>query len=307
MSFLPKALVAVSPVLVLLLLVTTPSLMMTLSPTNPLLVGSNNAYAQPNPGEQPTFFIYINPGETDGAPAQYSAKNVAVPTDTTVVWVNNDQGVRHTVTSGTPGNNTGLFDSGAIPYNGKYQLTFNTANGLVGEFPYYDTMSPETTGMISANDTVIEGQHFQFRSGTGPTLDLSENNRTLVAFTPRDMSVLQQEPMYYNLSIINDSTNETLFENQFDVESNDFEIELLQTPNISNFITAGPSEMITKGNHTSVWFGPDVSIDYTGAYHLAGDFFTQPGNYTLAVEMVKIGANPPPQPMRDNFTMSVVE
>ncbi|HEY1247951.1 MAG TPA: hypothetical protein VGE97_03085, partial [Nitrososphaera sp.] len=97
------------------------------------------------------------------------------------------------------------------------------------------------------------------------------------------------------------------FLNTFDVENNDFEIELLNAPNISNFLAAGPSEMIQKGNTTSVWFGPDVSIDYTGAYHLAGDFFTQPGNYTLAVDMIKIGSNPPPQPMKDNFTLSVVE
>jgi plastocyanin len=288
------------------LLVTTPAIML-MSPANTFFVSSNNAYAQPNPGEEPTFFIYINPSQDDGGPAQYSAKNVAIPTDTTVVWVNNDPRVQHSITSGTPENKTAAFDSGPIPFGGKYQLTFNTANGLVGAFPYYDSLHPETTGMITANDTVIEGQHFQFRSGTGPTLDLSENNRTLVAFTPKDMSVLQPEPMYYNLSIIRDSTNETLFLNTFDVESNDFEIELLSAPNISNFITAGPSEMIQTGNHTSVWFGPDVSVDYTGAYHLAGDFFTQPGNYTLAVDMVKIGSNPPPQPLKDNFTLSVVE
>jgi plastocyanin len=306
MLFLSKTLLAASPVLVLVLLVTTPPLAMIMSSTNPIFVGSNNAYAQSNPGDQPTFFIYINPGETDDAEAQYSAKNVAVPLDTTVKWVNNDQGKQHTITSGMPGNNSGFFDSGPIRFNDEYQLTFNTANGLVGEFPYYDTLNPEVTGKISANDTVIEGQSFQFKSGTGPTLDLSENNRTLVAFTPKGMSVIQPQTMYYNLSIMRDSDNQTLFSNQFEVANNDFEIELLQAPNISNFITAGPNEMITTGNNTSIWFGPDVSSDYTGAYHLAGDFFSQPGNYTLGVEMVKIGADPPPQPMKDDFSMSVV-
>lgn len=307
MFFLSKVLLAASPVLVSLLLVTTAPLAMIFSSTNPIFVGSNNAYAQSNPGEQPTFFIYINPGETDDAPAQYSAKNVAVPIDTTVKWINNDQREQHTITSGTPGNSSGFFDSGPIPYNGEYQLTFNTANGLIGEFPYYDTLSPGTTGKISANDTVVEGQSFQFRSGTGPTLDLSENNRTLVAFTPKGMSVLQPQTMYYNLSITRDSNNETLFSNEFEAANNDFEIELLQAPNISEFITAGPNEMITTGNNTSIWFGPDVTSDYTGAYHLASDFFSQPGNYTLGVEMVRIGADPPPQQMRDNFTMNVVE
>jgi hypothetical protein len=61
-----------------------------------------------------------------------------------------------------------------------------------------------------------------------------------------------------------------------------------------------------KDNSIPLRFGPDVDVDHTGAYHAAGDFFSEPGNYTLGVEMTRIGSNPPPQPLIDDFSMSVV-
>ena len=79
------------------------------------------------------------------------------------MWVNNDQGVRHTVTSGMPGSNTGSFDSGQILPNGKFQLTFTSASGLVGEFPYYCTLHPYMVATISSNDNVVKGQSFEFQ------------------------------------------------------------------------------------------------------------------------------------------------
>lgn len=262
-------------------------------------IKTNDAYAQSNQANQPSYFISIHPSTFSEGASEYSAPNVAVPIDTTVVWVNNDLGLRHTITSGMPGGNDSgsAFDSGAMPFGAQFPLTFNSANGLVGEFPYYCTIHPWMTAKISANDTIVEGQSFEFRSGTGQTLDLGKNNRTLLAFTPIGMSVDQEQPMYYNFSITRDSDNETLFANEFEVEDNDFEIELIQFANISQFNVA---------NNNSVWFGPDVSVQYTGAYHAAGDFFAEPGNYTLAVEMTRIGSNPPPQQMSDEFDMRVV-
>lgn len=300
MLFLSKAFLAISPLVVMVFLIATSPLMMTMmSPTNPVFVNGNNAYAQANPGNQPSYFIEINSGGYNPEnPSEYSIRNAAVPIDTTVEWDNNDESVQHTVTSGTPGNSTGYFDSGSIPFNGNFLVDFNSATGLIGNFPYYCTLHPWITAKISSNDTIVQGESFQFRSGTGPTLDLAKNNRTLLAFTPIDMTVNQPDVMFYNFSIIRDSDNNTMFSNLFDVESNDFEIELIQFPNISQYYPTA--------QNNSVWFGPDVSVQYTGAYHAAGDFFSQPGNYTLAVELTKIGANPPPQQMKDDFSFRVV-
>lgn len=284
-----------------LALVAAPLLLTTMSINSVFVSGSNNAYAQQQTA-RPSYFISIIPGPDFESPSRYNPPNVAVPAGTTVVWVNNDQGQRHTVTSGTPDNDTGHFDSGDMPFNAQYQLTFLTENNMIGEFPYYNKLHPEMTGIISSNDTVVQGQSFEFGSGTGPTLDLAKNNRTLLSFNPIGMSVDQDEPMYYNFSITRDSDNETIFVNEFEVEDNRFEIELIQAPEVSEFRGA----TTTTGNNTAIWFGPDVSIDYTGAYHAAGDFFSEPGNYTLGVEMAMIGSDPPPQQMRDEFSMSVV-
>lgn len=300
MLLLSKAFLAISPVVVMVLLIATSPLMMTMmSSTNPVFVNSNNAYAQANPGNEPSYFIGINSGGYDpNNPSEYSIPNAAVPIDTTVEWINHDQSAQHTVTSGTAGNSTGFFDSGAIPLNGKFDLSFNSATGLIGDFPYYCTIHPWITGKISANDTIEQGQSFEFRSGTGPTLDLAKNNRTLLAFTPIGVPTNQGGVMFYNFSILRDSDNQTVFSNLFDVENNDFEVELIQFPNISQYFPTA--------QNNSIWFGPDVNIPYTGAYHAAGDLFSQPGNYTLSVELTKIGANPPPQQMKDDFSFSVV-
>jgi hypothetical protein len=201
------------------------------------------------------------------------------------------------VTSGTPGSNTGFFDSGEMPFNAQFPLTFTSASGLVGEFNYYCTIHPFMIATISSNDTVERGQSFEFRSGTGPTLDVAKNNRTLLAFNPIGMSIDQPDVMHYNFSITRNSDNQTLYAETFDVEDSAFGVEVIQV---------NQSEAQAAGLSIPLRFGPDVNIPYTGAWHVAGDFFSQPGDYTLGVELMTIGANPPPQPMRDEFTMSVV-
>ena len=62
----------------------------------------------------------------------FNPKNKTITVGTTITWVNKD-GTNHTVTSGTPGNPDGLFDSGTIGPGGTYSRTFNTT----GTFNYY--------------------------------------------------------------------------------------------------------------------------------------------------------------------------
>ena len=297
--FFSKFLRIGSPVGVILLLaaVIAPLLLSGMSTNSLFLNGNINAYAQAGQEARPIYFIRINPGSSFEGTDHYNIGNAAVPAGTTVVWVNNDEGVRHTVTSGTPGSNTGLFDSGEMPFNAQFPLTFTSAGGLIGEFNYYCTIHPFMVATISSNDTVERGQSFEFRSGTGPTLDVAKNNRTLLAFNPIGMSIDQPDVMHYNFSITRNSDNQTVYAEEFDVEDNAFWIELIQV---------SQSEAETAGVSIPLRFGPDVNIPYTGAWHTAGDFFSQPGDYTLGVELMTIGSNPPPQPMRDEFTMTVV-
>jgi plastocyanin len=278
---------------VALVFMTTPFVVPMIPPHS----GANDssAYAQSNPAD-PTFFIIIPPGASEEGIPHYEPQDAAVPAGTTVVWINQDL-VHHTVTSGTPDQpDKGLyFDSGEMPFNRKYQLTFDESSGLIGEFPYYCTLHPWIVGTISANDAVVTGQNFEFRSGTGSTLNLTENSRTLLAFTPIGIQVNQENPFSYNFTIIRDSDNKTVFTRNFDVENNDFEVELI------DFEGSGEQEP----TQPPITFGPEVGIPYTGAYHIAGDI-AQTGNYTLAVELNRLGATEPEQPVREEFQIQVV-
>lgn len=300
---LSKFLLIVSPIGAILMLVTAPLLLTSMSANSVFVNGNNNnAYAQAGQEDRPTYFIRILPGASFQGNQHYSIPNAAVPADTTVAWINGDSqsGALHTVTSGTPGSNTGFFDSGAMPVNDRFLLTFNSASNLIGDFTYYCTIHPWIIAQISSNDTVVKGNSFEFRSGTGPTFDTAANPgelpRTLVAFHPIGMSINQADVMHYDFSITRNSDNQTLFAKQYDVQNSDFSIELIQS---------SESQAATLGLSLPISVGPDAGTPYTGAYHVAGDFFSEPGDYTLGVELMSIGANPPPQPMKDEFTMSV--
>jgi len=66
-----------------------------------------------------------------------------VAAGTTIKWTNND-GITHTVTSGSAGNETGVFDSGNIAPGQTYEFTFSTA----GTFNYFCKIHPGMTAQV---------------------------------------------------------------------------------------------------------------------------------------------------------------
>ena len=64
-------------------------------------------------------------------------ESITVSVGTTIRWTNKDN-VDHTVTSGTPGNPTGRFDSGNLGAGETFSFTFDTA----GIFEYYCKLHP---------------------------------------------------------------------------------------------------------------------------------------------------------------------
>ena len=293
-----KKLVSVSLVIALVFIAAT-SGVVAMNLVNFKTTDNNNAYAQTNQA-RPSYFITIAPNPSQEGTKHYNPSNVAVPAGTTVVWVQSDPtlGSRHTVTSGTSAKNQGLsFDSGPIPFNGQFQKTFDRASGLIGKFPYFCTIHPWLlAGMISSNDTVVKGKSFEFGSGTGPTQNVTENNRNLLAFTPIGVQVNQPNPFLYNFTLTRDSDNKTIYVRAFDVLNNNLQVELIDLAGGKN--PPSPTETVT--------FGPQPSAQYSGAYHVAGDLFTQTGDYTVTVEMLRLGATSPPQPMKDSFKIHVV-
>ena len=71
-------------------------------------------------------------------------ESITVSVGTTITWTNKDN-VAHTVTSGTPDNPTGTFDSGNMTAGETFSFTFDTA----GTFVYFCQLHPtQMTGTV---------------------------------------------------------------------------------------------------------------------------------------------------------------
>jgi plastocyanin len=239
-------------------------------------------------GVTPTYISRIPPGAAfEGNLFHYYPEEMAVPSGTTVAWFNDDPAQLHTVTSGTPddeANSGRVFNSGGIPYLSFFQYTFNEA----GTFDYYCQIHPWITGRVTVSAAVEQGQHFDIRSGTGPTLNLSENDRTVLDFKSITIAPQETTPLTYNVSLLAPN-GQTIFSESFFVLNNDLQVEL-----INNATT----------NRTSV-YGPDFSDPVTGTYHIRGNLFETSGEYAVRVEIVAIGNERPEERIVDEFRMQV--
>ena len=74
----------------------------------------------------------------------FTPANKTISVGTTLTWRNRD-GFAHTVTSGTPGSPSGVFDSGNLGSGGSFSFTFNSA----GTFNYFCSLHPSMTGTIT--------------------------------------------------------------------------------------------------------------------------------------------------------------
>ncbi len=88
-----------------------------------------------------TNSIYLPMLFNTGGPSQVSLKNISyipnaitVKVGTQVVWTNNESSpIEHTVTSGTPGSPSGVFDSGFLNIGQSFSFTFSAP----GTYNYY--------------------------------------------------------------------------------------------------------------------------------------------------------------------------
>lgn len=62
----------------------------------------------------------------------FNPPTLTISPGATITWTNRDN-FDHTVTSGTPGNPSGMFDSGILHSGQTFQFTFNDK----GTIPYY--------------------------------------------------------------------------------------------------------------------------------------------------------------------------
>ncbi|MFY9565315.1 MAG: hypothetical protein WAQ29_03105 [Nitrososphaeraceae archaeon] len=237
----------------------------------------------------PTYVVRIPPGASQqDSPQHYYPSNVAIPIGTTVGWVNDDPGQPHTVTSLPTGS---MFNSGIIPYGSFFQHTFDQA----GEFTYHCEIHPWRTAKVSASDAVEQGNNFDLRSGTGPVLSLSKNDRTLLNFHPITVTAEETTPMTYNIDISDGNSNQTVFSRSFFTLGNDLQLELIvASANNTNATTS-----------TTTVYGPDYSDPITGAYHVEGSFLRPNTNLRITAQIASIGTQIPENPITDTFNLQV--
>ena len=149
-------------------------------------ITTTNSYAQTGTmatlqNIQATYAVSIIPGAAQrDSPYHYYPPAIAIPTGTTIARVNNDIGQPHTVTSGSPSASDAgsVFNSGIMPAtaNSFFQYTFNKA----GDFLYHCEIHPWRVPVVFVSDAIERGNNFELFSGTGRTLNLTQDIRTLL-------------------------------------------------------------------------------------------------------------------------------
>ena len=242
-----------------------------------------------------TYAVSIIPGAAQRESAyHYYPPAIAVPTDTTVAWLNNDFGQPHTVTSGSPNSSDigTVFNSGIMPAtaNSFFQYTFDES----GEIAYYCIIHPWRTAVVSVSDAIERGSNFELSSGTGPTWDFNKDFRTLLSIEPLTVPLDRTTPLTYNITISrngNSTGGDMAVNNVFS----------------DTYITSGEAlalELVRGSGNETISYGPDFSS--TGAYHIEGPFFSGNSNYTIRAQITSINAQPPQNQIVDEFSLKTV-
>jgi plastocyanin len=242
-----------------------------------------------------TYAVSIIPGAAQRESAyHYYPPAIAVPTDTTVAWFNNDFGQPHTVTSGSPNaSDIGtVFNSGIMPAtaNSFFQYTFDES----GEIAYYCIIHPWRTAVVSVSDATERGSNFELSSGTGPTWDFNKDFRTLLSIEPLTVPLDRTTPLTYNITISRNGNS-----TGGDMAVNDVFSD--------TYITSGEAlalELVRGSGNETISYGPDFSS--TGAYHIEGPFFSGNSNYTIRAQITSINAQPPQNQIVDEFSLKTV-
>ena len=80
--------------------------------------------------------------------ANFALEDLTIAAGTTVTWTNQD-GAPHTVTSGTPGSASGLWDSRNLSTGGEFSFTFSQ----VGTFAYFCNIHQSMTGTVTVTES----------------------------------------------------------------------------------------------------------------------------------------------------------
>lgn len=239
-------------------------------------------------GEDTDYAVSVVPGASlRENPFHYYPPKIAVPTGTSVAWLNLDVGQPHTVTSGQPesSDSGSLFNSGVMPFFPvrSFEYTFQQP----GNFSYYCTIHPWRVASVSVSDEIFTGESFDIGLGAGATWDISDTPRTLLQISPKTVPLDGVTHLTYNVTIADATTNQTMFSGLYTTGGDPLPLELIS------------GSLSGQGNQTTS-YGPDFSSQ--GAYHIQSDF--QPdSSYLISVEVVSFENAPLANPVKGTFTL----
>ena len=235
-------------------------------------------------GAEGDYAVSIVPGASQkDNKYHYYPPRIAVPTDTTVVWLNGDIGQPHTVTSGQPGaaDEGSIFNSGVMPAFPVrfFEFTFTQA----GDYPYHCVIHPWRVASVSVSDAQFTGEAFDIAVGSGATWDLTKNPRVLLEITPKTAVLDGFSPIAYNVTVNDGATNKTMVSGIFTTGGDPLPLELVSG----------------EGNETRS-YGPDFST--AGAYHIQSDF-KKGSSYPISVQVISFDNRLIDNPVRSTFNL----
>jgi len=134
-----------------------------------VLVGGLTACAAPAapatptpPPPTPTAAPAASPTPAGGPPRviirsfAFQPAALEVTVGTTVEWVNQEEAVPHTVTSGSPGYPSGLFDSGRLSPGDSFRFTFQQP----GTYEYFCSIHTRMRGRIIVKPAPASGYDY---------------------------------------------------------------------------------------------------------------------------------------------------
>jgi len=119
------------------------------SPVEPKVV---EPIAEPEPTEKRAAPVEVTMAQGSGAPGCETTNECFLPyqveiySGEPVVWINADSAA-HTITSGLPALHDGLFDSGMLMPDQKWEFVFTDS----GEYDYHCMLHPWMTGKVIVN------------------------------------------------------------------------------------------------------------------------------------------------------------
>jgi plastocyanin len=238
--------------------------------------------------KEPSYAITI-PFSSTGK-SSFNPIDVSIPLGMTVIWFNDDH-VYHTVTtvSNSTYSSPVKFDSNFIPSNGGSYIHSFTKPGI---YEYYDKLNPSVHARISVGSAFETGKNMNMMIGGEIPLNVSQSQRTVLSFIPKNTAIPPANALTYEVTILN-LAGRPVFSHRYDDTDGILDLEIIPTHryNSSQFITWGPD------------FRSQEAVQSTGTFHIQGPLLVENSPYTIRVAIVAKDNSVLSTPASDIFTL----